>query len=873
MKRMLINATQTEEVRVALVDGQRLYDLDIENKGREQKKASIYKAKITRVEPSLEAAFVDFGSERHGFLPLKEISRSYFKKNVSDIGGKLNIRELVQEGQEIIVQVDKEERGTKGAALSTFISLAGRYMVLMPNNPRAGGISRRIEGEDRELLRESLSKLELPSGMGVIIRTAGIGRGPEELQWDLDYLLQLWDAILRASEEEKAPKLLYQESNVILRAIRDYLRKDIGEVLIDSPDAYAEAEQFVNQVMPHYKDRIKLYDDTIPLFSRYQIESQIETAFDHEVRLPSGGSLVIDPTEALVSIDINSARATKGADIEETAFNTNLEAAEEIARQLRLRDMGGLIVIDFIDMTTSKNQRSVENRMRDALESDRARVQVGRISRFGLMEMSRQRLRPSLEEITTRICPRCSGQGRIREAQSLALTILRVMEEEALKERSSIVRCLVPMKIASYLLNEKRSDVAAIEARTKTHMVIVPVTQMETPQYEVQRIRDDVAAEEGDILSYELVDTLSTEPELSTTTPAPVKTEEASVKGVRASSPPDLAQKHPAAAARSQGQKVTENRPGLFKRLVDLLFSAPEPEVKETTTRVKNQQQSEAGKSRTSNRRNSGTTNRKQQNRSNRTDRQSDSSQGSSPRGRGNQNRGRSAERTARNEQERGGRNRNNPQREPREKTERSRSSQKSGQARTQNSESSASDQEKQTRSQRATKSSQRTQAGVPARDDRQPKNLDQSRRKPRRDRTASAAPATKEIPSHSGKQEEVSIAQLMVAEDTPETPPRVAEVAEPAATAATPAAELSSPASQHEKEPKPESTTSDATQEAAPADTSERASNDPREMKRRQREQELRQQGVLQGTPASGKSETTSTLATANDSVGAESD
>lgn len=509
MKRMLINATQPEEVRVALVDGQRLYDLDIENRGHEQKKGSIYRAKITRVEPSLEAAFVNFGAERHGFLPLKEISRTYFNKQPANLAGKLNIAELVREGREVLVQVDKEERGTKGAALTTFLSLAGRYMVLMPNNPRAGGISRRIEGEDRETLRDALSQLEIPDGMGVIVRTAGVGRSGEELQWDLDYLLQLWDAIQRAADEGSGPTLIYQENNIVLRAIRDYLRRDIGEVLIDQEEAFTEAQQFIAQVMPHYKDRIKLYSDAIPLFSRYQIESQIETAFGHEVKLPSGGSVVIDPTEALVSIDINSARATKGSDIEETALNTNIEAADEIARQLRLRDVGGLIVIDFIDMTNVTNQRTVETRIREALEPDRARVQIGRISRFGLMEMSRQRLRPSLEEITTEVCPRCSGQGRIQDIRSLALTILRVMEEESLKEHSSIVRALVPLNVAAYLLNEKRGDVADIETRTKTHLVIAPNSSLETPHYEIQRIREDSVDSESGVLSYELAETNS----------------------------------------------------------------------------------------------------------------------------------------------------------------------------------------------------------------------------------------------------------------------------------------------------------------------------------------------------------------------------
>ena len=515
MKRMLINATQPEEVRVAVVDGQRLHDLDIESPGREQKKGSIYRARVTRVEPSLEAAFIEFGVERHGFLPLKEISRSYVQPGKSDDDGgsrRTEISDLVREGQEFLVQVDKEERGTKGAALTTFFSLPGRYMVLMPNDPRAGGISRRVEGDDRDALRESLSQLEIPDGMGVIVRTAGVGRSQEELQRDVDYLLQLWQTIQSAGEERRAPALIYQENNLVVRAIRDCLREDIGELLIDSEEAFSEAETFIEQVMPHYKSRVKLYSDDVPLFSRYQIESQIETAFEHTVKLPSGGSIVIDPTEALVAIDTNSARATKGADIEETALNTNLEAAEEIARQLRLRDVGGLIVIDFIDMSSTRNQRAVESKLREALETDRARIQLGRISQFGLFEMSRQRLRPSLQETTTEICPRCSGRGRIQDIQSLALTILRVMEEEALKERSRIVRALVPLNVAAYLLNEKRRDVAEIEKRTETHFVIVPNASLETPQYEIQRIREDSAEAEAELLSYELADTAG-EPE------------------------------------------------------------------------------------------------------------------------------------------------------------------------------------------------------------------------------------------------------------------------------------------------------------------------------------------------------------------------
>ena len=497
MKRMLINATQPEELRVALVDGQWLYDLDIENRLREQKKANIYKGKITRIEPSLEAAFVEYGAERHGFLPLKEISRDYFTKQPKDVDGRVRIKEVLKEGMEVIVQVDKEERGNKGAALTTFSSLAGRYLVLMPNNPRAGGISRRIDGEERIELKDALSKIEVPNGMGVIVRTAGVGRSAEELQWDLNYLLQLWDSIKTEADNAKAPHFLFQESNVIIRAIRDYLRPDIGEVIVDNRESYDLATAFVEQVMPNYRSKVKFYDDSLPLFNRFQIEGQIETAFEREVKLPSGGSIVIDVTEALVSIDINSSRATKGSDIEETALQTNLEAADEIARQLRLRDMGGLIVIDFIDMQPVRNQREVENRMRDALAMDRARVQIGRISRFGLLEMSRQRLRPSLGETTSRVCPRCDGQGTIRGTKSLALSILRLVEEEAKKERSAEIRAVVPVSVATYLLNEKRKAISDIEVRHGSRVVILPSVDMVTPHFEVQRLRDDdINAEE-----------------------------------------------------------------------------------------------------------------------------------------------------------------------------------------------------------------------------------------------------------------------------------------------------------------------------------------------------------------------------------------
>ncbi|WP_429089390.1 ribonuclease E [Aeromonas veronii] len=500
MKRMLINATQEEELRVALVDGQQLYDLDIESPGHEQKKANIYKGKITRVEPSLEAAFVDYGAERHGFLPLKEIARNYFPSGYS-YQGRPNIKEVVREGQEVIVQIDKEERGTKGAALTTFISLAGSYLVLMPNNPRAGGISRRIEGDERTELKEALSGLTVPEGMGLIVRTAGVGKSPEELEWDLNVLLNHWDSIHKASQERAAPVLIHQESNVIVRAIRDYLRRDVGEILIDNPVIFERAKAHIELVRPDFLNRVKLYKGEVALFNHFQIESQIESAFQREVRLPSGGSIVIDPTEALTSIDINSSRATKGGDIEETALQTNLEAADEIARQLRLRDLGGLIVIDFIDMTPVRHQREVENRLREAVHQDRARIQLGRISRFGLLEMSRQRLRPSLNESSSHICPRCQGQGVIRDNESLALSILRLIEEEAMKDNTEQVHGQVPVDVAAYLLNEKRAAIASLELRNDVRVYIIPNQHLETPHYEVTRIRQNEIPEAA---SYEL---------------------------------------------------------------------------------------------------------------------------------------------------------------------------------------------------------------------------------------------------------------------------------------------------------------------------------------------------------------------------------
>lgn len=518
MKRMLINATQPEELRVALVDGQKLYDFDIEIPSREQKKANIYKGLITRVEPSLEAAFVNFGAERHGFLPFKEILPKYLgEESVS----RREIKDILKEGQEVVVQVEKEERGTKGAALTTYISLAGSYLVLMPDNPKAGGISRRIEGDTRSDMKETLSQLQIPDSIGVIIRTAGGGKTVEELQWDLNYLLQLWEAIDRSTREKPAPFLIFQESNVIIRALRDHLRGDIDEILVDSPATFKLVHSFMQQVMPQFINKARLYQDNVPLFSRYQIESQIETAYSREVPLPSGGAIVIDHTEALTSIDINSARSTKGGDIEETALNTNLEAADEIARQLRLRDLGGLFVIDFIDMMAARNQRAVETRLREAVRADRARIQLGRISRFGLMELSRQRLRPSLIETALLTCPRCKGQGTIRGVESLALSILRVLEEETMKKNTDRIVAQLPVESATYLLNEKRAALQQIETRQNVSITIVPNPHLETPNYEIQRVRAGVAEDEGRRSSYQLISDKSPEFQKSARSPAP----------------------------------------------------------------------------------------------------------------------------------------------------------------------------------------------------------------------------------------------------------------------------------------------------------------------------------------------------------------
>ena len=553
MKRMLFNATQSEELRVAIVDGQKLIDLDIEHAGKEQRKSNIYKGVITRIEPSLEAAFVDYGTDRHGFLPFKEIARSYFQDKPE---GRARIQDVIKEGQEVIVQVDKDERGSKGAALTTFISLAGRYLVLMPNNPRGGGVSRRVEGEERNELRDTMAQLEVPNGMSIIARTAGIGRNAEELQWDLNYLSQLWQAIEDASNFQPGAYLIYQESSLVIRAIRDYFSADIGEILIDTADVHEQALQFMNHVMPGNVTRVKLYQDEIPLFSRFQIEHQIESAFAREVRLPSGGAIVIDHTEALVSIDVNSGRSIKGADIEQTAFNTNLEAAEEVARQMRLRDLGGLVVIDFIDMENQRNQREVENALRDALHHDRARVQMGKISRFGLLEMSRQRLRPSLGETNHMTCPRCNGTGHIRGIESTALHILRITQEEAMKENSAIIQVQLPVEAATFLLNEKRADIHKIEQRTGVEVVLIPNIHLETPNYNILRIRLDDVNEDTMQASYKMVD-LPSESDYQHSqqqAAAPAKAE-AVVKGITPATAAPIVEEKPAAAPVAEQKK------------------------------------------------------------------------------------------------------------------------------------------------------------------------------------------------------------------------------------------------------------------------------------------------------------------------------
>jgi ribonuclease E len=567
---MLVNATQQEELRVALVDGQKLYDLSIELQSKEQKKANIYKGRISRVEPSLEACFVDYGAQRHGFLPLKEVSRDYFRGNPQS--GRMNIRELLTEGQEVMVQVEKEERGTKGAALTTFISLAGRFLVLMPNNPRAGGVSRRIEGEDRDQMREVMSQLQIPDGMGAIIRTAGVGRTVEELQWDLDNLRTQWDQIAAAEKDRPAPFLVYRESDAVTRAMRDYLSDDVGEVLVDDEAAFGKAQEYMQRFMPaETQRRLKHYTDDIALFTRFQIESQIESAYAHKVSLPSGGSIVVDYTEALVSIDINSARATRGSDIEATALNTNLEAADEIARQLRIRDIGGLIVIDFIDMESTKNQRDVEDRLRDAMKMDRARIQIGRLSRFGLLEMSRQRLRPSLGETSHIVCPRCVGIGSIRSIESMALSILRLIGEELRKDRTTRVIAQVPVDVATYLINEKREWMRALEDKSDVELVIVPNLHLQTPDYSIRRLRDDeMELPENKQLSYLMpVAAEVADPTLREKKPA---VEPAAVATLLPATTAPVAAPPAPVPAPAPLVVASEPRPGLFKRLMRALF-------------------------------------------------------------------------------------------------------------------------------------------------------------------------------------------------------------------------------------------------------------------------------------------------------------
>src|ERR1700730_10438248 len=582
MKRMLVNATQEEELRVALVDGQKLFDLSIDLPSREQKKANVYKARISRVEPSLEACFVDYGAQRHGFLPLKEVSKEYFRQ--APQGGRMNIRELLSEGQEVIVQVEKEERGTKGAALTTFISLAGRFLVLMPNNPRAGGVSRRIEGEERDQMREVMSQLKIPDGMGAIVRTAGVGRSVEELQWDLDNLKVQWEQIEAAAKDRPAPFLVFRESNAVRRSMRDYLSDDVGEVLVDSQAAFQKAQEYMQRFMPaDAQRRLKLYTDDIPLFTRFQIESQIESAYAHKVQLPSGGSIVIDYTEALVSIDINSARATRGSDIETTALNTNLEAADEIARQLRIRDIGGLIVIDFIDMESTKNQREVEDRLRDAVKMDRARIQIGRLSRFGLLEMSRQRLRPSLGESSHIVCPRCVGIGSIRSIESMTLSILRLIGEELRKDRTARVVAQVPVDVATYLFNEKREWLRTLEEKSEIELIIVPNENMQTPEYTIRRVRDDeLELPENKQLSY-LMPTAPTltEPGTARDKKPPAEAPAVATLLPATPAPVNLYQATPAAAPVAEASAPAQAAPsgviGWFKRLLAGETAAPAP--------------------------------------------------------------------------------------------------------------------------------------------------------------------------------------------------------------------------------------------------------------------------------------------------------
>ncbi len=594
MKRMLFNATQQEELRVAIVDGQKLIDIDIETAGREQRKSNIYKGVITRIEPSLEACFVNYGEERHGFLPFKEVARSYFREGV-DVRNA-SIRDALREGQEIMVQVEKEERGNKGAALTSFISLAGRYLVLMPNNPRGGGVSRRVEGEDRQELRETMDKLDLPQGMSVIARTAGIGRNVEELQWDLNYLMQLWTAIEGASKSAPGAFLIYQESSLVIRAIRDYFQPDIGEILIDTDDIYEQAQQFMSHVMPDMVHRVKRYRDDVPLFSRFQIEHQIETAYSRTVPLPSGGAIVIDHTEALVSIDVNSARATRGSDIETTAFNTNLEAADEVARQLRLRDLGGLIVIDFIDMENAKNQREVEGRLKDALHYDRARVQMGKISRFGLMELSRQRLRPSLSEGSHVTCPRCNGTGHIRDTESSALQVLRIIQEEAMKENSAAIHVQAPVDVAAFLLNEKRGEILKIETRHRVSVIMIPNKHLETPHYKMERIKHDDPRLDDLQASYKMAEEVDTDVGYSKRKAEEARPrQEAVVKSITPDQPAPIVERKPVPAAAPADEVAAE---GFLSRLFGLFRKKPtaaEPAAAKPAARERNGERGERG--------------------------------------------------------------------------------------------------------------------------------------------------------------------------------------------------------------------------------------------------------------------------------------
>jgi len=860
MKRMLINATQAEELRVALVDGQRLYDLDIEPTTREQKKSNIYKGKITRIEPSLEAAFVDFGAERHGFLPLKEISREYFKTSVS---GRPNIKDVISEGQEVIVQVDKEERGNKGAALTTMISLAGRYLVLMPNNSRAGGISRRIEGDERNQIRDAMRDVTVANNMGVIVRTAGIGRSSEDLQWDLDYLSQLWDAIKGANDRRQAPCLLLQESNVVIRAIRDYLRQDIGEVLIDDKAVHQEALSFVQQVMPQYENKISLYQDNTPLFSRYQIEAQIETAFQREVKLPSGGSIVIDTTEALISIDINSSRSTKGADIEETAVSTNLEAADEIARQLRLRDIGGLIVIDFIDMTSNKNQREVENRVKNALEIDRARVQVGRISRFGLLEMSRQRLRPSLGETSGHVCPRCVGTGVVRDMRSLSLSLLRLIEEEAAKENTELVRAVVPLEVSTFLSNDKRQDLSNIEKRHNTQLQIIPNPNFQTPHFEVSRMRSD--DNKVDPVSFEI----SYEQELAKDNTPQVKKEAAAVQAVTTKRAP---------APKEAPVTAPVKAPGLFAKIGSALSSmfAEEPaaEPKKDTSKgrnTKNQNSRNKPQNRNGNR-NSSNPQRQSNNRNrNRNE----------PRRDRDNNRSEPRRDNREPRQDREG-NRSEPRREPRQDRENSRSDTRRDNRKDQrrdntardNNENRNSNARRRNRSQQPAKlddnvvrKTENIEAAAPSITEVQKRPVDVKTEAPKVETPKVETPKVEtprvETPKPAVKEEQAPKAEKpLQSNDKPEASKVVETVAktEPTVTAAE-AAPVKAVEAERKPEVKPapepkQTNVAPEPKQAAPAAQSKpapvsepakpskpkRAPNDPREIKRRQLEEQAKQ-------------------------------